>query len=215
MIYFSNDDLLKENKIKRLNLVNSITGIKPANLVGSISSKKETNLAIFSSIVHLGSNPALIGFIIRPMNNIRRHTYENIKENGVFTINHIHPSFIKNAHFTSAKFKKKESEFSTCNLTEEYLKGFKAPFVKESRLKIGLTLSEEVSIKSNGCVMVIGEVNHLFIEDDCLDNVSGMINLEKNKTIGIGGLNSYYSVSKISDYEYARVENNPFSNEKK
>lgn len=213
MIYFSNNDLLKENRIKRLNLVNSITGIKPANLIGSISSKNETNLAIFSSIVHLGSNPALIGFIIRPMNNIRRHTYENIKENGFFTINHIHPSFTQNAHFTSAKFKKKESEFSTCNLEEEYLKGFKAPFVKESRLKIGLTLADEVPIKSNGCVMIIGKVIHLFVEDNCLDKQTGMINLEKNKTVGIGGLNAYYSVSKIADYEYARVENNPFSNE--
>ena len=213
MIYFSNNDLLKENRIKRLNLVNSITGIKPANLIGSISSKNETNLAIFSSIVHLGSNPALIGFIIRPMNNVRRHTYENIKENGFFTINHIHPSFIKNAHFTSAKFKKKESEFSKCNLEEEYLNGFKAPFVKESGLKIGLTLTEEVPIKSNGCVMIIGKVIHLYVEDNCLDKQTGMINLEKNKTVGIGGLNAYYSVSKIADYEYARVENNPFSNE--
>ena len=213
MIYFSNNDLLKENRIKRLNLVNSITGIKPANLIGSISSKNETNLAIFSSIVHLGSNPALIGFIIRPMNNIRRHTYENIKENGFFTINHIHPSFTQNAHFTSAKFKKKESEFSTCNIEEEYLKGFKAPFVKESRLKIGLTLADEVPIKSNGCVMIIGKVMHLFVEDVCFDKQTGMINLEKNKTIGIGGLNTYYSVSKIADYEYARVENNPFNNE--
>jgi len=213
MIYFSNNDLLKENRIKRLNLVNSITGIKPANLVGSISSKNETNLAIFSSIVHLGSNPALIGFIIRPMNNVRRHTYENIKENGFFTINHVHPSFIRNAHFTSAKFKKKESEFSTCNLEEEYLKGFKAPFVKESRLKIGLTLADEVSIKSNGCVMIIGKVMHLFVEDVCFNKQTGMINLEKNKTIGIGGLNAYYSVTKIVDYDYARVENNPFNNE--
>ena len=93
------------------------------------------------------------------------------------------------------------------------MKGFKAPFVKESRLKIGLTLTEEVPIKSNGCVMIIGKVIHLFVEDNCLDKQTGIINLEKNKTVGIGGLNAYYSVSKIADYEYARVENNPFSNE--
>ena len=66
------------DRIKRLNIINSISGIKPGNLIGSKSSNNKTNLAIFSSVIHLGSHPPLLGFIVRPANKIRRDTYENI-----------------------------------------------------------------------------------------------------------------------------------------
>ena len=64
-MHFSKQDILNTPRIKRLNLINSITGIKPANLIGTISKNSHTNLAIFSSVIHLGSSPSLIGFIIR------------------------------------------------------------------------------------------------------------------------------------------------------
>ena len=66
MKHFSKQNILDLEKVKRLNIINSITGIKPANLIGSIDDNNEnTNLAIFSSVVHLGSHPALLGFIPR------------------------------------------------------------------------------------------------------------------------------------------------------
>ena len=80
MTFFSEEDILQMPKVKRLNIINSITGIKPANLISTIDERNRHNLAIFSSVVHLGSNPALIGFILRPQEKIRRHTYENILE---------------------------------------------------------------------------------------------------------------------------------------
>tara|TARA_Y100001933_G_C18803511_1_gene481905 strand:+ start:134 stop:763 length:630 start_codon:yes stop_codon:yes gene_type:complete len=206
-MYLSKKDILNTEKIKRLNLINSITGVKPANLIGTVSNKKESNLAIFSSIVHLGSNPALIGFVTRPANNVRRHTYENIIENSCFTINHIHPSFIKNAHYTSAKFDREESEFLKCKFKEEYLEGFSAPFVKESNFKIGLVLHEEINIKSNGCIMIVGSVEHLVFDEKCYNEIDGTIDLEQNKNVGVGGLNSYYSLKKIDQFEYARPNN--------
>ena len=57
------------DKISRLNLINSITGVKPSNLIGTKSKDGFSNLAIFSSVVHLGSKPPLIGFITRPCIN--------------------------------------------------------------------------------------------------------------------------------------------------
>ncbi len=74
---------------------------------------------------------------------VDRHTYANILETRCYTINHVHKSFIRNAHFTSAPFPPDQSEFSGCNLTEEYLDGFAAPFVQESNIKFGLTLKED------------------------------------------------------------------------
>ena len=39
MKHFSKDDIEQMPRIKRLNIINSITGIKPANLIGSIDLK--------------------------------------------------------------------------------------------------------------------------------------------------------------------------------
>jgi hypothetical protein len=45
----------------KLNLINSIGGIKSGNLIGTKSSNGGTNLAIFFSNMHLQSNPPLLG----------------------------------------------------------------------------------------------------------------------------------------------------------
>ena len=44
--------------------MNSITGTKPALLLGTKSISKVSNLAIFSSIVHIPSSPALFAFLL-------------------------------------------------------------------------------------------------------------------------------------------------------
>ena len=206
-MHLTKEEIQNLDYLKRINIVNSVTGIKPANLIGTISDGKP-NLAIFSSIVHLGSNPALIGFIARPNKEVRRHTLENIKKSGFYTINHVHQLFTEKAHYTSAKFEEGVSEFEKCGLSEEYLQDFEAPFVKESKLKIGMKFLEEISIKLNNTIMVIGEVVHLFIPDDAtLDD--GQIDLSILGSAGISGLNTYYSLNKIAEYPYARPDELP------
>ena len=101
MKHFTKQDLNQLEKIYRLNLINSVTGIKPANLVGTIDNQENSNLAIISSVVHLGSNPGIIGFIMRPDAKVRRHTYENIVETQYYTINHVLTTWIDKAHYTS------------------------------------------------------------------------------------------------------------------
>lgn len=203
-MYLSKADIENTPRVKRLNIINSVSGIKPGNLIGTKSSVGLPNLAIISSVVHLGSNPALLGYILRPADEVRRHTYENILETGFFTINHIHQSFIKEAHYTSAKFEAEESEFEKCGLTEEYQYDFQAPFVGESQLKMGLKHVESVEIKSNGTLMVVGEIQHLVIPDDSIDD-RGYLDLGKANDVGISGLNSYYEMKKIGEFPYARI----------
>jgi len=207
-MYFSKQDLAEAEKIKRLNIINSVSGIKPANLIGTKSNNGINNLAIFSSIVHLGSNPAHLAFVMRPSEEVRRHTYENILENGFFTINHIHTNFIEQAHYTSAKFGADISEFETCGFNEEYLMDFNAPFVKESTLKMAMKHVESIPIKSTNTLLVVGEVQHLFIPDHAMDE-QGQINLSLIDDVGISGLNSYYKLQKLAEFPYARVSELP------
>ena len=207
-MHLTKEQIQQTSRIKRLNIINSITGVKPANLIGSISDNGYSNLAIFSSVVHLGSNPALLGFILRPQHEVRRDTYDNIMQTKYYTINHISSDYIENAHYTSAKFDKYDSEFERCKFTEEYLFDFDAPFVKESRVKIGLKLEEMLPIELNKCVMVIGSIQHLWVDDVAVEE-DGQINLDLLDDVGIGGLNSYYKLKKIDTYPYARRKDVP------
>ncbi len=208
-MHFDKQKIQSAERIFRLNLINAITGIKPANLIGTISQNGQTNLAVFSSVMHLGSNPALLGFILRPQKDARRHTYENILETQYYTINHIHQKFVEQAHYTSAKFEKEESEFAQCKLTEEYLFHFKAPFVKESSLKIGLSLQQTIPIELNDTIIVIGQVEHIVATDKIVSK-NGYIDLEGSETVGISGLNTYYTFQKRYEFPYARTSELPY-----
>jgi flavin reductase (DIM6/NTAB) family NADH-FMN oxidoreductase RutF len=205
--HFSDTDIQDLDRVFRLNLMNSITGYKPAALIGTKSPSGQTNLAIFSSVVHLGSNPGLIGFIMRPT-TVPRNTYSNICETKYYTINHVHEDFIHQAHYTSAKFESDTSEFEACNLEAEYLNDFWAPYVAESQLKIGLELVETIDIKANGTILVIGKVKDLHISESCIQD-NGRLQLEALKTVAISGLNKYNTVSEIAEFPYARVSEVP------
>ena len=195
------------DRVTRLKIINSATGIKPGNLIGTIGENGATNLAVFSSIIHLGSNPSLLGFVSRPQTEEVGHTLRNILQTEYYTINHIHPEFVEKAHYTSAKFSSDVSEFDACNLSEEYINHFKAPFVQESIFKMGLRFKEAIDIKLNGTVLVIGEIEELIIADKAFVNED--IDLEASEGVGISGLNTYYSLKKIDSYPYARLSEIP------
>jgi flavin reductase (DIM6/NTAB) family NADH-FMN oxidoreductase RutF len=196
----------------RLKFINSISGYKGVHLIGTQDTSGTTNLAIFSSIVHIGASPPLIGFIMRPL-TVKRDTYTNIVETGYYTINHVHSSFVKQAHFTSTKFPEPVSEFDTCNLTPEYSDSFIAPFVKESRIKLGMKLEEDIEIEANGTRLIIGKVQEVIIEDDLVEE-DGQIDLEKAKDMVVTGLNQYSIASKTTKLPYARLSEVPNFNEK-
>ena len=191
------------DRIKRLNIINAITGIKPANLIGTSSPEHGSNLAIFSSVVHLGSNPALLGFITRPTGEVSRNTLENIELTGHYTINHVPTHLTAQAHQTSAKYPKGQSEFELCGFTETHLNDFPAPFVAEAGIKIGLRLAAQVPIALNQTQMIIGSVELIELDERWL-SPEGYIDLQAAQTAGISGLNSYYRLLKQDDHPYAR-----------
>ena len=74
---YTHQEILDLDRVFRLNLINSVTGFKPAVLIATKSRDGQENVAIFSSVVHLGSTPPLIGFIMRPT-TVPRQTLEYI-----------------------------------------------------------------------------------------------------------------------------------------
>ncbi len=201
MILTSNEISQMEGRY-RANFFNSLSGFKSANLIGTISEDKITNLAIFNSVIHLGANPPLMGFILRP-NTVERHTYDNIKNTGYYTFNHVHEDIIEKAHQTSAKYDNQTSEFEACDLTEQHNKNFQAPFVKEAVIQIGLQLKEEILIQSNKTILIVGEIQLVNITDNFVE-ADGSIDLSKAKTVAISGLDTYLKVEKLKKLMYAR-----------
>ena len=170
MGHYSEKQINSMEKIYRLNLINSCTGYKSANLIGTYSNEGVQNLAVFSSITHLGSNPALLSFIVRPT-VVPRDTYKNIITNKFFTVNHIHKDDIEDAHHTSARYPPSLSEFDMTKLESEYLDDFPAPFVKSSKIKFGCKYLNEYDIKENNTIMVVASIECLFVDDDALQRI--------------------------------------------
>ena len=202
MKHFSQKDIDTLSKIYRLNLINSATGYKSAQLVGSVSSEGNENLAVFSSIVHLGSNPALIGMILRPT-TVPRHTYANMKATGVFTLNAIHESQIEDAHHTSASYPESISEFDKTQLKVERKKNFLAPFVKDSPIQMACKYLNEYHIKVNDTLLIVGSIEDLYVKDSILLE-DGWIQLDLGGIVTINGLDGY-AIPKLQErFPYAR-----------
>jgi flavin reductase (DIM6/NTAB) family NADH-FMN oxidoreductase RutF len=203
MIHYSEEDIEDLDKVFRINLINSCSGYKSANLIGTKSNEGTTNVAVFSSIVHLASNPPLLGFFLRPTEIFPRNTYSNIKENGLYTINSIYREIIDDSHHTSAKYDKSISEFNVTNLEEEYIDKIYPPFVKKSPIKIEMKFIEEIKIKANKCKLIIGKIVSLHIEKKILEK-DGFLSLNKANIPTISGCDAYSIPEKYDRKKYQK-----------
>lgn len=186
----------------RAALINSVIGYKPANLVGTVDGTGCSNLAIMSSAVHLGANPALIMLVLRPA-AAQQNTLANILENGCYTLNHINREIVPAAHQTSARYASDISEFTAVGLSEHWHPDFPAPFVAEARVRMGMELREHQTLAINGTQLIIGELVLLEIDEGMLRE-DYSLDLEKTGSVAISGLDSYYTTEHLLTLPYAK-----------
>jgi flavin reductase (DIM6/NTAB) family NADH-FMN oxidoreductase RutF len=199
---FSENDILQMDTRSRAALINSLSGFKSASLIGTADTHGNTNLAIFSSVVHIGSNPALIGFINRPR-EAAPHTLSNIEETGIYTINHIQMNFVEKAHQTSAKYPEGVSEFEKVELSPEKREDCIAPFVKESPVKFSMVLKEIIPIRFNNTYFVIGAIRDIYLDASIVEE-DGCLNFYESEIITSIGINRYASVDEGIKLAYAK-----------
>lgn len=172
-------------------LFNTISGPRTVVMIGTQNAVGIGNIGLFNSLVHIGAKPPLMGFILRPT-SVSRHTYENLKINGVYTINHVSTELIEMAHQSSAKYDSQIDEFNEIGLTKELTEGFKAPFVQESPIKLGLEFVEDHFIQTNGTRLIVGEIKHVII-DSRLIRSDGFVDTTMAETVLTSGLDAYHS----------------------
>ena len=202
MHHYSLESLDKMERFFRANFINALTGFKSPVLIGTVNQQGKENLAIFNNIVHLGSNPALIGFVNRPR-EAAPHTLANIEATGVYTMNLVTDSFFRQAHQTSAKYPEGVSEFEQTGLHSEKCGNCPAPFVAESPVKFALKLKEVIPIRFNNTYFVIGAVADIYLEQALL-LPDGCLDFGKAEIIASLGINSYHPVGEGTKLAYAK-----------
>ena len=189
---------------KRARAVNSLSGFKSATLVGTSDAQGVHNLSVVSSVVHLGSSPAQMGMVLRPP-GVDAHTYKNIKATGQCTFNHIGVEWVAKAHQCSARYPEEVSEFDAVGLTPCAVEGtWKAPAVEESRVRMGLTLAEDI-ILPNACHFMVFDVRWVEVDSTAVAE-DGYVDLVTVGSATISGLDGYHATTHLGRLSYAKPD---------
>ncbi|HMQ70312.1 MAG TPA: flavin reductase [Ignavibacteria bacterium] len=196
------EDILVLDQRYRTSFINSIAGFRQAVLVGTKSADGKTNLAIFNSLIHLGSNPALFGLISRP-ETVTRDTLRNILDTKEYTLNYIKSSHYEKAHQTSARYETGISEFEKAGFKEMYHPICGAPFAEDAVVKIAMKFEQRIDIRINGTVLIIGSVVQIEI-DDSLVEPDGFVSLSEAEILISQGLDAYFVAKTVGRLPYAK-----------
>mgnify|MGYP005673267467 FL=1 len=201
-------DLLPRRQ--RVHLVNALSGFKSINLIGTTNDAGVNNLSIISSVVHLGSDPALLGMVMRtPVDRERgSHTYWNIRETGCYTINHVPVSHSLQAHQVSARYSGETSEFEAVGFTPVYRCGFQAPAVEESPVRIGMERLDEWEIPQNRCRFVVGQIRWVEFPEEAWAE-DGYLDIESLGVAVLSSLDGYHRTEKLHRLAYAKPDAYP------
>ncbi|HKL40111.1 MAG TPA: flavin reductase [Cryomorphaceae bacterium] len=203
MTVYTAGDIADMEKRFRANFINSISGFKSANLIGTVNQNGETNLAVFSSVVHIGADPPLIGFIMRPI-SVERHTYQNIISKGLYTINALPFAMKKDGHKTSAKFHDGASEFDETAFSAR-MNDFGVPVVAESAVALTCELRSDQLLEVNKTRLIIGEIKEVQLNPTFLQS-DGFYDLAKAGVTVISGMDSYHSAEDGIRFSYAKPD---------
>jgi flavin reductase (DIM6/NTAB) family NADH-FMN oxidoreductase RutF len=173
-------------------------------LVGTTSATGTDNLAVFSQVLHIGANPPLTGILFRP-DSVERHTLTNIRKNGAFTLNTATTAMAKQVHQTSARYPRDVSEFEACGLTSIRMHSSHAPCVAESPIQIVLRLVREIPITENGTILVVGEILHIYLQDDLISE-DGFVAHHIADSLAVAGLDAYFGLRNGQRLSYAKPD---------
>lgn len=202
----SREDIDALDKRQRVNFVNCLSGFKGACLLGTRGETGIDNLAIITSTFHVGAAPPLIGMLMRPP-SVPRHSLENLRRSGVYTLNHVASGMLERAHRTSARWPREISEFDACGLEAETTAAVAAPYVAESPVQIALSLVESHELV-NATILIVGEVLEIRMRRDVRAE-DGHVDLSELDVVTACGLDAYHSTSRLERLPYAKPDPMP------
>ena len=201
-IHLTSNDWAKREGRYWATFFNTLSGPRSVVMIGTQDNEGIGNIGLFNSLVHLGANPPLLGFVLRPT-TAARHTYENILATGCYTVNHGIQSRIEDTHQTSAKYEAHQDEFEACGWSKSFIDGFEAPFIAEAPIQIGLRFEDEHFISQNDTRFIVGRIEHVRIDEQFIGN-DGFIDTANADTLLSSGLDAYHTHKLLKRMPYAK-----------
>ncbi len=156
---------------------------RPIAWVLSENEDSSLNLAPFSYFNAVASDPPLIMFSIglQP-DGTKKDTLRNIEERDHFVVNIASVQQLPDLNQTSATLPYGTSEVKTNAIKTEVIEGFTLPRVALCKLAMCCTTYELKTIGNNNQSLVFGEVQSIWIDDDCADiNEKGRLKISAEK----------------------------------
>jgi flavin reductase (DIM6/NTAB) family NADH-FMN oxidoreductase RutF len=144
-----------------------------------------------------------MGMVLRPPGD-DAHTYKNLLATGQCTFNHISVDWVGKAHQCSARYPAEVSEFDAVGLTPCGMQGeWKAPAAAEARVRMGLTLAEDM-VLPNRCHFMVLDVQWVEVDGRAVAE-DGYVDLGRAGTTAISGLDGYHDTRHLGRLSYAKV----------
>lgn len=198
------EDFQRMDRRVRATFFNSLAGIRPAVLVGTRSSGGVNNLAVFNSIMHIGADPPRNALLFRP-ETVERHSLDNLRQSGFYSINFVRTEDYKKAHQTSAKYPADVSEFDAVGFTPVLDNGWLAPMVQEAPIRMYMSFEYETEIPLNGTVLVVGRIEEVFLAGNW-SGQDGYVDHQAADSLACVGLDAYFRLETLGRLPYARPE---------
>lgn len=180
----------------RLCFFHSALGPRSPWLIGTQSQAGVENLAIFSNVIHLGSNPPFVGVKFRPLAGAR-HTYHNLKANGACSLNLVPWPLVEQAHQTQLNVAEDVSEFELAGIAKAPCMHVKAPRVAQAALTLECTYEEEHRINANDTLLVVLAVQAVHVVNEAID-ATGFIDHTRLGSAYVIGLEGYSQVQNVT-----------------
>jgi len=156
---------------------------RPIAWVLSENRDNTLNLAPFSYFNAIASDPPLIMFSIglQP-DGTKKDTLVNIEERGHFVVNIASVQQLPDLNQTSASLPYGTSELEKNGIETKAIEGFALPRVAECKLAMCCTTYELKTIGNNNQSLVFGEVESIWVHDDCAEiNEKGRLKISSAK----------------------------------
>lgn len=182
---------------------NQLQGARSPVLLGTQDDRGAHNLAVFNSLTHVGARPPHLGFVLRPR-SVDRHTYDNLRATGHYTVNHLPAAHLDAAHRTSGKYPRDVSEFTATGLTP-VASGRSAPYVAEATVSLLLEFVEEHAIAANDTLFVVGRVVEIRVPD-AVGLGDETVDWGGLDGLAVSGLYDYYRLAHYRKLGYVSVD---------
>ena len=170
---------------------------RPIAFVSTISQDGVYNLAPFSFFNAVCAEPPIVSFC-PGMRTPPKDTITNIRDMGEFVVNIVGEDIAEKMNLCAGDYPPDGDEFAISGLTPLPSERVRPPRVAESRVHMECTLLQiiEVSTRSRGANMVLGEVVCFHVDDEIIDEFR--IDPDKLGAIGrMGGIGYSRTVDRF------------------